>query len=212
MDNQFSYPDVRSGLSNLSQRILEQIPKEAWERASRFLNFWRDGTLTFHSDAESYLLMDYLIYEFVRGGRSAVQIFGDTADELAPLDQELLNAMFTWKSSLYRIEQSWADRKQIRLHDCLAHNGNDITLTDHHLSQSIPNGTLVFMRIIQVQDMAISTGASMPFPTGLDGFLKRKASELHRSLRDIPAACRQFPVWARLFREWGLAIDYQDVQ
>ena len=155
------YRDIREAARPLNSKIIKVIPREVINRTAKDMNMLSRGILVFDSENETNYLFDRIIYDVPWDGKSAVEHFEAEDDsQLSAMEKEILQAMKNADFSLFEVVGSVPD-EHVQLADLLS--DNQIKLTDLSMSISARKGLLLAIRILEIQDMIMSTGAGYPF-------------------------------------------------
>jgi len=119
------------------------------------------GILVFDSENETKYLFDRIIYDVPWDGKSAVEHFEAEDDsQLSEMEKEILQAMKNSYFSLFEVVGS-VSGEYVQLADLLL--DNQIELMDISMSITVSEGTLLATRILNIQDICMTTGAGYPF-------------------------------------------------
>ena len=155
------YRNIRETGRSLNNEILKVIPKQVIDRTAKEMRLLHKGMLVFDSQNETNYLFDRIIYDVPWDGKSAVEHFEAEEDhQLSEMEEEILQAMKNAYFSLFEITGS-VPGDYVQLTDLLS--DNQIKLMNINMSFTAHDGTLLATRILNIQDIFISTGAGFPF-------------------------------------------------
>ena len=113
-------------------------------------------------EAETDFLFDRIIYDVPWKGKSTVEHFRAESDyQLSEMEEEILQAMGKAYFSLFEVIGSVVG-EYVQLTDLLSDN-NEIELVDVSKSTSASKGLMLATRILEIQDIFMTTGAGYPF-------------------------------------------------
>jgi hypothetical protein len=185
---------------------------ETFLKAARLLGLEQNGILAFRSEDEPSVLFDFLVYEAVNSHASGIERYLQNQADITPRDRELLEAMVGTPTSLYRTVATFPDKSLISVRDVLHPEQPEITLTDIYMSRAPIMDALLFMHILRFPEVSMTSGSVMPFPGDLESFLLRKSKILQKKVPSSNAAVRGFVAYFQLYREFGIAMQYEDVK
>jgi len=159
------YKELREATRKLVNVILKVIPKEIINRAAKEMNILVKGVLVFDSEEEMSFLFDRILYDIKWDGKNAIEHF-EAESEYEPSEDEkkYINAMKEARFSLFEVVGR-NPGKSVYLSDLLSGIllNSQIELTDLSMSETFSNGLLLATRIIRIDDICMTTGASYPF-------------------------------------------------
>ena len=100
------YKILRNSGMELAYKILALLSKKNKDvqNAGTLLGFWDGKAMIFDSEEESDVLMDYLIYEKNNFGNKLIDKFYNSDIELSEIEEEILEGMVDYHSSLFEIK------------------------------------------------------------------------------------------------------------
>jgi hypothetical protein len=155
------YKNIRETGRLLNSKVIEVIPKQIIDRTAKEMRLLYKGMLVLDSEDETSYLFDRIIYDVPWDGKSAVEHFEAEGDsQLSEMEKEILQAMKDASFSLFEITGS-IPGEYVQLADLLS--DNQVELMDINMSFTAHEGTLLATRILNIQDIFMSTGAGFPF-------------------------------------------------
>ncbi len=155
------YKNIRETSRALNNEIIKVIPKAVIDRTAKDMRLLFKGVLVLDSEDEIGFLFDRIIYDVPWDGRSALEHFETESDyQLSEMENEIFQAMKNAYFSLFEVVGSVPD-ECVQLADLLS--DNQIELTDLSMSISARKGLLLAIRILEIQDIIMSTGSGYPF-------------------------------------------------
>jgi len=168
------YKNVRNKAKDLSSKILDIKNSERNELiyAAKLLGFWNGNSMIFDSEDESDIMLDFLIYERNKQGVKCIDKFYDSDIKLDDLEEDILEGMVNYHSSLFEIQDINKDNAILTLIDLFDKNHKEFKLIDVGLSQTSTIGLLIYSRLLPIQDFSITSGMSFGFaPSVIDRIL-----------------------------------------
>ncbi len=172
------YREIRNTGKNLSYKILDW-KKDARQEiiyAAKMLGFWNGQVMVFDSDDESDVLMDFLIYEKGKNGAKLIEMFFESDVELEDLEEEILEGMIDYQSSLFEITSIDRDKHTLQLVDLFDKSHKQFELMDIGFSQTAKVGLIVYTRLIPIRNTNMTSGVSFGFDTSVKDKLLNELS------------------------------------
>ncbi len=202
------YKKAREQLEALYTEVMQGFNPLALSKGARLLDLNHKGNLAFQSEEQASALFELLCYEPVFDGSSGIEQYLQNHMDVAPRQRELLEQMAGTPASLYRVLRSFPDTSEITVQDILRPAEPEITVTDIHMSHGHYEDTVLFTRILQFPEVAMTAGLVMPFPEKLESFLLRKSKMLQKHRRDSHAGLGRFLAYYQLYRQFGMPAHY----
>ncbi len=171
----------------------------------KMLGLYRAGKMHFQSETEVSVMMDFTITERLYDGKSLLDL--ELESGFAPdLDQRsILVAFRASHTSLFEVLDTDPKAHTIFLYDLL--RDEDKQIVDISLSRTADKSKLLFFRLIEFEDFAMTSGVSFVFSAkDKDKLLRRYRTEL-RSHFTIDKSITRFLIFHRLNRQFGDEIE-----
>lgn len=192
---------------SIGQQLHTRIPdaaldQEAIVESGEVLGIDREGDVLLYDDeVEMTVHYEFVLHEYRRNGRTAVQQFyerdqWDTDDE-----KRYLEAVRAAETSLYEVVGVEDTGKSLTVIDRM--NGEaGISVTDGGLSGTVEPGILLFFRLVPFEAFNMTSGLTLPFPPD-EGDRLLSEYELRSDRVDAESAsARRFATFYRLYREY----------
>ena len=154
------YQQLRAANVKLSQRILETVPKKAWDDIGDAIGILRDGVLVFDSEDMVGVLGDCLLYNWFQNGKNVVQLFASTHVMNSGSDEDVvLRACLSAKYRILKV-QSALPGAGIYCQDLLS--GFELFLMDVGMSKTATKGYSVATRTLPIDEYWVTGGAGLP--------------------------------------------------
>lgn len=182
------YKKLRETARSLNSKIIKVVPKEVINQTAKDMNMLSGRTLVLDSEDELSFLFDRIIYDVPCDGKSTLEHFEiESSSQLSEMEKEIIQAMKNAYFSLFEVVGS-VPGEYVQLADLLS--DNQIELTDLSMSTSARKGLLLATRILEIQDMIMSTGAGYPFQADqkdalISGVKPRQAARRSQRRRSI---------------------------
>ena len=193
------YKELREIDRKFISEIIKIIPTKIIDCTAIEMNLLFKGTLVFDSEEEMSYLFDRIVFDIMWDGENAIEHF-EAESEYKPSEDEKkhLNAMKEARFSLFEI----VGRNpgiSVYLSDLLSGIliNNQVELTDLSMSETFSNGLLLATRIVKIENMCMTTGASYPFlPIHKDALISgiRKLQTAKQSKGKDSVKSREFDV------------------
>jgi len=183
----------------------ERHPEADPRTIGKMLGLYRAGKMYFQSETEVSVMMDFSIAERLYGGKSLVDLELESNVALDPDHRSILEAFRSSHTSLFEILDTDSEARSIFLYDLL--KDEDKEIVDINLSRSAGKSKLLFFRLIEFEDFAMTSGVSFVFNSkNKDSLLRRYRTEL-RSRFVIDKSITRFLIFHRLNRQFGQEIE-----
>ncbi len=208
-----TYQEYRKIGMALNQKLVKfGMDNAALSAASRALGMKGAGRqLLFDHEGDISVLADYVVYEYRREGQNTVTRYQATVGGANPIERELLAAMATATTSLFRIEGISRPARLIHLRD-LVQEDRCLDLTDIAFSQSLSSGYVLFLRPIILSALTMTSGFAFSFPESLEADLLRRWHSLERDHRGTALSSKRYAAFFKLSKRQGIETRYKDVR
>jgi hypothetical protein len=205
------YQEYRSLSREMNSSFVDKIStKESMQQAANLLGISTGaGPFFFEDEKEMDMLMDFLLYSL----HNPAELFQDDFD--TPEQKEILQAIGKSYTSLFEIQDVNPEESMMVLLD-IFHEGKTVQLIDLGLSMSVSRWKvcpLIFTRIIQFSDFAMTSGCSHIFDPNIKKYLLKKYNNQMKKTRLVKRisdeTIRQFVVFFQLQRSDGLEVQFQ---
>jgi len=211
MDIIKQYKQYRKAGMQLNSRIIESTDGELLGKAAALLNMLKGNTIVLQEEYERDVLMDFLINERINEDKSVAETFFQSQRVKNDIERDILNALISSYTSLFKIESTHRDEKVIILKDIL-NERDEIKLTDIGFSETASPGMLLFTRIVPFENFNMTSGLSFPFPADREEYLLRRYRRIKRKYKAQDEATARFAAFFELNRTEGLPVKYQRVR
>ena len=159
------YKKIRNSTKDLAYKILNSKKDNRDEMiyAGKLLDFWDGQAMIFDTEEESDVLMDFLIYERDRGGNKLIDNFYSSDVQLNEIEEEILEGMVNYHSSLFEVQEINSDSCILTLIDLFDGNYKEYKLMDLGFSQTAKVGLVIYSRLIPVRRINMTSGVSFGF-------------------------------------------------
>ena len=154
------YQHLRQATRPITNQLIGTLSKKAMQEAGEKLGILRDGVLVFGSEDETAVLMDYCLFDFREQGMNAIE--RRLVQDPPPADSEELLILQGLRNARYSLFIVEAIQPGVGLHlrDLLT----DVTIfiVDINFSNSAQEGLVLAARIVTIDGINMTTGASLP--------------------------------------------------
>jgi hypothetical protein len=160
----------------------------------------------FPTDAHRWAFYDFWLHEFPVNGVALMHSVDPQAAGFTPLEAELFEAHRLGRTSLFQTEAWPLDEEHCRLRDLLEPDRDALILTEPGLCMSLERHRkpfVLFLRILEVRGVTISSGFSLAFAHGRGPGL---AQGYHQKTKKTPPESlsgQRFVFFYQKFRESG---------
>jgi hypothetical protein len=154
------YQHIRKLSRLINNELVSKFSKNAIDEGGKKLGILRDGILVFDTEDATSVLMDFCVYDVREKGMNAIERkLAEDPPAANSEEMRLLQQMGNAHFSLYIVE---ATEPGIGLHLCDLLSDDKIFIVDVNLSRSAPVGLVLASRIITIDGISMTTGASLP--------------------------------------------------
>jgi hypothetical protein len=160
-------------------------------KSARLLGIVRGGTFIFDSEEEMSVLMDFALNEYKVNNKNAVEIYKEKVGWQNEIEKDILDALFSSYTSLFKITSISEVENTLLLNDIL-NNKSDIKLTDINFSKTAAPGFLLFTRLVPFKDFNATSGVSFAFPGDLEEKILRKYKKLREKVKSDSDSIKRY--------------------
>ncbi|ELY62734.1 hypothetical protein C492_07520 [Natronococcus jeotgali DSM 18795] len=200
------YQRFREQGRELHSKIFDvYLDRDIIDETSQLLDLDRDGdALLYDTEEEQSVHMDFILHEYHQNGTTFVERYRDEEGGDSELERELLDAMVRAETSLFRVTEIDSSASQVVLEDVLG-DETGIELTDRNFSRTAPPDILLFLRLVRLEDITMTSGLSFAFrPSTEEHLVSVYDQVLERTNR--PESMSRFIIFHKLNRKYGLDV------
>lgn len=208
-----AYSQYRPVGTALNQKLIEYgVDHAALAASARALGMKGAGRqLILESEGEMPVLMDYAIYEYRREGQNIVTRYQAAVGGADPIERELLAAMLTATTALFRVEGVSRAARLIHLRD-LTQANRSLDLTDVAFSRTLTADYVLFLRPVVLSTLAMTSGFSLVFPARIEADLLRRWRSPASDARGATLSAKRYASFFKLSRRQGIETRYEDAK
>lgn len=206
MSNLKRYQQYREQGRELHSKIFDAyLDRDVIDETSQLLNLDRDGDdLLYDTEEEQSVHMDFILHEYRQNGTTFVERYRDEKGGDSELERELLDALVRAETSLFRVTEVDPSASRVVLKDVLNDEAG-IELTDRNFSRTAEPDLLLFLRLVRLGDLTMTSGLSFAFrPSTKDHLIMVYERVLERT--DRPESMSRFITFHKLNRKYGLDV------
>lgn len=154
------YRQMRRIMLGLHEQLVAELPRDLVLKSAETLGIVEDGKISFETEDESSVLMDYCLYDGWSGGHNAVtRLFAREPYPPHSNEMLLLEAMTGATYSLYGITSVFPGLG-VEVMDLLREESRFVM--DEALSRTGQEGLVMAARLIELPEFSMTTGAVLP--------------------------------------------------
>lgn len=164
------YKAIREAGIELGQEIFKlstSVFKNDIIIAAKLLGMWDGKMVVFEDEGDTDALMDLMVFEKLTNHATACQMFYDGKPQLSDLQQENLNGMLQFHSSLFEVKHIDSTSHTLVFVDVLDKDNKEYLLMDVGLSRTATVGILIFTRLIPILGENITSGLGFVFDNSI---------------------------------------------
>lgn len=143
------------------------MTKHVLKIAADVLGIREKNRLMLESENEMDVLMDFALYEVLTNGKNLVTHYADEVGGSSKTERDLLTAMCTAHTGLFRVTAVQPTICQLELEDTIE-SKRILKLIDISLSQSIGRGVIFFFRPLELTEFTMTSGVGFAFRSGME--------------------------------------------
>ena len=206
------YKRIRNVTTDLAYKILysKKDTRDEMIYAGKLLDFWDGQIMVFDNEDESDVLMDFLIYEKTTKGIKLIDSFYDSDIHIDDLEEEILEGMINYHSSLFEIRTIDRITCTLKLSDLFDRSHKEYKLIDLGFSQTGQVGLVFYSRLIPIRGINMTSGVTFVFNGSLKNRILRDFS-FQRFKRKVNANSSDLFVFAlKKSKQYGLSTKKMD--
>jgi hypothetical protein len=212
LPNKKVYQHYRKVGKELNHKIIDSIQGDAALLHSALaLGMKGPGRqLILDSEDDMSVLMDYMLYEYRAKGKNAVERYQAEVGAANPVEEELLAAMVTSYTSLFKVVSVSRRTNSLHLSDLL-NRDNNLNLMDINFSQNCIPGLLLFIRPIILENFSMTSGIAFVFPGQEEQFLLKRARYPRRRGQSPHESAKRYQTFFKLSKRRGIEVMYGQI-
>lgn len=204
------YINIRRTDVKLNNIINRAQNKEVVETAAKLLGMSNeDYAVVLKEENDVKILTDFIACETIQNGYSGVKFFLETKPQLTSLEKELCDAKLNSYTSFFKVMNTIPDDAIVVVRDLL--NERIIHVKDVNLSKSLFPGVVIFLRILAVRELSITSGIGFPFTRFSDEALLRQYRRDLRKVKHLDESVARFIAAYRMNMIFGSPLSHEHV-
>lgn len=165
MDGRVERERISAARNVVYAALLKSLTRKAMEDSAKKLGFWRKGALSLRQEEELAIVTDFAIHHYRPDGRNTVErTLANRGTTFDATERTVLEAMSRSRFTVLELEASedgvtFAARD--RLYD------EPLVVADEGLGKVAERGQLIATRVVPIGEIAMLTGAALPFERDL---------------------------------------------
>ena len=203
------YQTYREAGKGLNRKAMEKcLDRRSMMKAAKLLGIEKRGVLNFQNKEDMDILADFALNERLVKGKSAIQIYHETVGAENQIEADLLRSLLQARTSLFEIISVSEPDCMVVLEDLLnEHEG--VALIDINLSETVIPGYLLFLRPIEMDEFAMTSGAIFVFPKDAEQNLIFSYRKLGVRAKTLEHSVKRFVCFYKLSKKYGLGMVYE---
>lgn len=204
-----AYKDYRRVARELMTKVMQaSLGRDALDRSAKLLGISSGGVFVFDSEEEMAVLFDFALHDYRVGGKNAIQLYAESKGPASEVERELLAGHTAAFTSLFKVVSTSKVENALILRDLLK-DGDDVKLTDINLSGTALPGFLLFLRLVPLRDLNITSGVMFAFPGHLESRLLAEDKRPARKREPRDEAQRRFVRFLKAYRAYGIETRFE---
>ena len=152
--------------------------------------------------------MDFALNDLKTDDKTVLQMYRDKTGGPKDIEKEILSALISSYTSLFRVDSISASDNILYLSDLL-NNRTDIGLIDVGLSQSAIPGILLFIRLVPFKSIFMTSGISFIFRPDLGNTLLRQYKKFSKRVDVIKDPAERFLFFFKKNEVHGIDVRFE---
>jgi len=204
-----NYEVFRRASRDVIHKIIDECLKpDQLMKSAKLLGIVREDILVFNNEDETDILMDFALNEYKEDDKNIITLFKEKVGGRKDYEKEILGAMLSSYTSLFKIT-SVSPREKFSLLRDLLNERQDLKLWDIGMSETAIPGFLIFIRLVPLKDAFMTSGISFVFPPHLEKYLLRKYKKLSKKTDPARLSSERFIFFFRQSRIDGLEVRFE---
>lgn len=203
------YYTYRKTSIKLNNNILKTcLERPILLRSATLLDIAKGNTFEFDTEDETSVLMDFALNDYTVDNKNIVQIYREKIGWKNEIEKDILDALMSSYTSLFRIISISKSESILFLKDILNNLDNEIKLVDDGLSKTAIPGLLIFIRILPFDKFNMTSGVFFAFNGYLENDLLKRYKTLTNNVKSDLEAVRRFVSFHKLSKTDGIEALY----
>ena len=186
----------------INSKLMKYVSKDMMNNAVKLLGIRMQGnTILFDSEEETSYLMNFLLFDYKVNGKNTVQIHQESHGANTETENEVINSMRSSYSSLFEVTSTRGFT--VRLRDLFVTSDKPIKLIDVAFSMTASPGTVLFVRLIPVDDCYMTSGVSFIFRKEIKQYLLRRYRKISKKIETSDQDMKRYISFFKLNKECG---------
>ncbi len=212
MNNIEKYKLCRKIGMRLNSKIIHAcVDRNAMHESGRMLEILNGDVLIFENEEEANVLMDFAMNEIKANNKNIVEFYKEKFGGSDEIEKEIMDALLSSYTSLFKIVSISEDESIIVLDDIL-NKKQGIKLTDISFSKTAIPGLLIFFRLVPFKDFNMTSGVSFSFDGSLEDYLIRRSRKIGKKIEADSESAKRFVSFFKLNRTDGKEVGYLTVK
>ncbi|PSQ59640.1 MAG: hypothetical protein BRD23_03725 [Halobacteriales archaeon SW_9_67_25] len=204
------YEEYREAGQQLHSKILDAYSdRELILDSAEALGLEHDGTNIFYeSESDMTVHYEFLLYEYQWDGKTAAERFNEAKRWDTATERRVLAATLEAETSLFAVTAVDESDYRFTITDVLG-SGEEVSVLDINLSQHIQPGIVLFVRPVQYENFATTSGVFFPFSPDELEYLLDEYENRADHLDETPTSTWRYAAFYDLYRECGIQTVYR---
>jgi hypothetical protein len=201
------YSLYRHTNKEINHKIMDSsLNRQTFLKAAKLLGMIRGENVSLEFDEDLIYVTDFAINDIRIKGETAATSYQKNIGGESTLEKKILAALVLSYTSLFRVKKIDNKKHTIALYDIL--NDSEIEITDYNLSKTIPKDVLLFCRVLQFDDLSMTSGVCFVFPSILEKYLLIEYEANKKKMKRQPDNIIRFVSFFKLDHTNGVNISY----
>lgn len=210
------YPIYRRTWKSLANDIMEDVADKKWmEDAAAFLGMIKKSRLKsnkfkpsknvimFDSQHDMDILMEFILFDWKPEGISAVEKYASMKKGvLGQVEEALLQAALQSKASLFEVVDTDPLESVVVLKDLLNPDAPETKITDRGFSITLEPEVCLFVRILRLPELSMTSGGQMAFPP-----MDVTKLVINLPIKPSEEDAYKYKGYYKLYRQFGLEVN-----
>jgi hypothetical protein len=196
------YIRMREAGMAINGKLMKYVSKDMMNHAVKLLGIrMQDNKIFFDSEEETSYLMNFLLFDYKVNGKNTVQVYQENHNVSTEIENEVINSMRSSYSSLFEVTSIRGFT--VRLRDLFRATDKPIKLIDVAFSMTASPGTILFIRLIPIDDQYMTSGVSFIFRKEIKDYVLRRYRKISKKIDANDQDMKRYISFFKLNKECG---------
>ncbi|MFK7905339.1 MAG: hypothetical protein AB8B69_09455 [Chitinophagales bacterium] len=199
------YRYYRKATDSLMEKINVYLEDEIIRRVARTMGLENSKGQVIMDEIGLIIAVASAAMDYRVKGKTAIEKYYDERGAENDEEELLLNGLLNTYDSLFRVEEIDKPNSSMVLYDLM--NKNEIILTDIGMTKSMASFShemLLFCKVLQIGDLWMTGGYSLPFVSGFEKLYASKYYSIVKKIKTKNPKIKRAAAFYQLYKKYGI--------